>query len=153
MLDKSLEFLNKAKAFAEGDIAIRLANEGKSVVDLCYSSAEGRDGLGYELSVTPYGKNGATLKATGEDIIFREFGAGMEVATDKVHGEGLPPISPGSWSASEGTGEFAKYGSWHYKHNDGIKRKYTGLRPTLGMYYAFIEIRNKLRRYFREEIR
>ena len=59
--------------------------------------------------------------------------------------QGLPTIADGSWSATEGTGEYAKYGSWHHK-----KQKYVGVAPTLGMYNASRVMRDFVAQYVKE---
>ena len=58
---------------------------------------------------------GFTITASGEDAAFIEFGAGVNAGVRRNTVQADFPIYPGSWSESEqGTGEFAKYGSWHH---------------------------------------
>lgn len=72
------------------------------------------------------------LRASGHDVNFLEFGAGVLTDVQRPTVQASFDISPGSWSASEdGTGEFAKYGSWHYN-----KVKYFGFVPAPGMQEA-----------------
>lgn len=152
MLEKSAKFLDRYQKLTSKEelqkFAIKIAEQGKPIVEECYAKAEGQDTNNYTITVEPNGKTGAALIANGDDVVFREFGAGVDTSVPSdIEGMDLPPISPGSWSATEGTGEYAKYGSWHHK-----KKKYTGLRPTLGMYRAFKKMQETLGEIFKEGI-
>ena len=75
-------------------------------------------------------ENGWRIVARDDEIAFIEFGAGN--ATTVLGEVSGVEINPGSWSRSElGTGEYAKYGSWHF---DGVK--YTEVQPMRGMLRA-----------------
>jgi len=83
--------------------------------------------IGYQLET-----DGCTIYADGEQVAFIEFGTG--------NGAWYPTdvgvtVKPGSWSETEGTGEYAKYGSWHWKGT-----KYFGTSPALGFVEARAEI-------------
>lgn len=86
-------------------------------------------------------RNGYTVSASGEDIYFIEFGAGVAAGEGYDTSVITPPvpISPGSWSETRGTKEFATYGSWHHK-----KVKYTEIVPRKGMYYGVKEATDKV---------
>lgn len=76
--------------------------------------------------------DGYVIYATGENVIFLEFGTG-DFVTDLEYpeAEGLPSLAAGSWSVSEGKGVYAKYGFWHYK-----RKLFRGTYATRGFYYA-----------------
>lgn len=75
---------------------------------------------------------GFIIRASGNDVTFLEFGAGVLTDVQRPTVQASFDISPGSWSASEdGTGEFVRYGSWHFN-----KVKYFGLVPAAGMQEA-----------------
>lgn len=84
--------------------------------------------------------NNAIIIAEGENVIFLEFGTGVDVTdtTDEMETEGLPPIYKGSWSETEGTGQFAHYRYWYYNGH-----RYTGTMATQGFYLASKEIRTE----------
>ena len=93
-------------------------------------------------------ENGFSIFARDDQIAFIEFGAG-ETTVELGTVDGVE-INQGSWSRSElGTGEFARYGSWHYK-----KVKYTGLMPQRGMLRAeeaiIANVRDVIERVFRD---
>ena len=75
---------------------------------------------------------GFTITASGEDVNFLEFGAGVLTEVQRPTVQASFDISPGSWSSSEdGTGEFERYGSWHWNHV-----RFFGLAPAAGMQEA-----------------
>lgn len=139
MLNKTLDFLKRATKLTEGTLPTGLLEEGVKVVDYFYSTAD--QDKPYSVTLKPI-ENGVALVAEGEDVVFREFGAGTAAHNHFPQAGDLPPIYPGSWSETEGTGEFAQYGSWHYK-----KKKYTSIAPTLGMFHAEEVILNNIRNY------
>lgn len=74
--------------------------------------------------------NGCKIIAHDEQIAFIEFGAG-DAATYMNTVDGVD-IYPGSWSGSDlGTGEYARYRSWHYQGE-----KFTEIQPQRGMLKA-----------------
>ena len=74
--------------------------------------------------------NGCKIIAQDEQIAFIEFGAG-DAATYMNTVDGVD-IYPGSWSGSDlGTGEYARYRSWHYQGE-----KFTEIQPQRGMLKA-----------------
>lgn len=58
--------------------------------------------------------NEGVISASGEAVGFAEFGAGDDVVP--VNFEGSPdfPVYPGSYSETEGSGEYAATGKWHF---------------------------------------
>lgn len=115
-----------------------LANIGVNVVYVHYLSGIDEGNEDYDIQVIP-NEHGCTLQAKGEDVCFLEFGAGVTTAAYEGEGqEGLPPIYPGSYSRTEGNGSFDLYGYWIYG-----KKRYTGLEPKMGMYYASKDMQQK----------
>ena len=96
----------------------------------------------YEVSCEVNG-NSAMIVAEGENVVFLEFGTGVytEDYTDEedISPKGLPPIFPGSWSNTEGMGQFTPdHQYWYHKHV-----MYQGTLPTRGFYFASKEIKNQ----------
>jgi len=143
MLEKSINYLEKIKKIP--NIGERLAKEGEPIIHQHFDTAENQDSD--YITVIETKPDCVILSAVGEDVMFREFGAGVDTETiyPLTNTEGLPPIAPASYSSTEGTGEFAKYGSWHHK-----KVKMTGVKPTLGMYYASLKMRTILPQLMKE---
>ena len=107
--------------------------EGLYQIGSTYYNAGMDEGKNYDYDVTiePTEK-GCKLVANGEDVCFLEFGAGVSTKSWQGEGqEGLPPIYPGSWSETEGVGQFANQGYWIYGNE-----LYKGIEPTMGMYHA-----------------
>lgn len=84
--------------------------------------------------------NSAMIIAEGENVVFLEFGTGVDTDdnTNEMETEGLPPIYKGSWSETEGRGTFARHGYWHY---NGVL--YEGTMATHGFYFASKEIKER----------
>ena len=85
--------------------------------------------------------NSSMIIAEGENVMFLEFGTG--IYTDdyteegEVESQGLPVIFPGSWSNTEGMGQFRPdHQYWYHKHV-----MYQGTLPTRGFYFASKEIK------------
>ena len=118
-------------------IVEELANMGAKIVESQYAIP--MDDSDYDVTCIVKGKN-AMIMAEGDGVLFLEFGTGVSTTdtTDEMETEGLPPIYPGSWSETEGSGVFARHGHWHYKGVD-----YTGTMATMGFYFASKEIRDK----------
>lgn len=114
-------FKKAIKQLENGQFEQNLAEIFVNVIDTRYATAEGENNRPW-ISGIKKNKKSVTVFAKGEDVVFKEFGAGVQTNNPrKIQG-----IYPGSFSASEkGTGEFAQYGSWHYH-----KEKYTGVKST-----------------------
>lgn len=119
------------------EILTKLANMGKQIVDFRFSLT----GEEYDVSCIVNGNN-AMIIATGDNVVFLEFGTGVGVIdkTEEFGMEtaGLPPIYSGSWSETEGSGVFARHGYWHYNGHF-----YAQTMATQGFYFASKEIRDK----------
>lgn len=112
-----------------------LTKLGTEIVEYSYSLSLEE----YDVSCQVKG-NSSMIMAEGDNVIFLEFGTGSytEDHTDDMETFGLPPIFGGSWSATEGSGVYARYGHWHYKGVD-----YQGTNPTRGFYFASKEIKEQ----------
>jgi len=117
-------------------VLTRLAKMGTQLVDYHFSSGEGTE---FEVTCVVNGNN-AMIIAEGDDVVFLEFGAGFgtDDHTDGMETSGLPPIYPGSWSETEGTGQFIRKGYWYWN-----KQKYTSVTSTKGFYFASKEIKDQ----------
>jgi hypothetical protein len=120
------------------EIVSRLAVLGMQVVEYQYNSSE--DYAVYEVSCITNGDSSMII-AEGSDVMFLEFGAGTKTSdyTYETESEGLPPIFPGSYSQTEGKGQFRPgHEYWYYE-----RRRYTSLEPCLGFYFASKEIKEQ----------
>ncbi len=117
-------------------IVTELAKMGAQIVEYSYSENIYED---YEVSCIVNG-NSAMIIAEGDDVVFLEFGAGVLTNdyTEGMETEGLPPIYPGSYSETEGLKMFSRYGYWFH-----AGKKYTGLVPMRGFYFASKEIKEQ----------
>lgn len=130
-LDRYSKRLEKACA----ELTEELARVGAKVVDDRYAEAnEDKLYVVYYAST----KNGWEIVAEGENVVFIEFGTGDDTRNYR-HLDIGAEISKGSWSASEGTGTYARHGHWHYKGVD-----YKGTSPTWGFYYAKVEMKEQV---------
>lgn len=130
---KTLKNLSKLK-----DLPLKLAETGEPVVNTEYAKVDGE----YKeyITVIEQHPNETILAVMGEDVAFREFGAGIYTAEDypTENASGLPPLEQGSWSR-EHAQKFSKNGMWWYKN-----RQFVGIRPSKGMYHASLTMREKL---------
>ena len=133
-IDEAIATLEKAENIQEPlqQACVELVQRGAEVAESAYASQDENTDYFIDVEEMP---NGAVLTASGGDIGFLEFGAGILVATDDPFAGEFGDVHPGSWSASKGTGEFAKYGSWHHKG-----QWYAYVAPTRGMQRALNEI-------------
>lgn len=136
---KELRDYKKEVSRRANEVVTRLAEMGTKIVDMQFSIVADEDPPEVYCLVNG---NSAMIIAEGENVVFLEFGTGVDVL-DKtgdlgMETEGLPPIYSGSWSETQGSGVFARHGYWHYNG-----RFYAGTTHTLGFYYASKEIREK----------
>lgn len=109
-----------------------LRETGEETARTLYLNADSIGNVEVRVTSEPNEENGFTIVASGSDVNFLEFGAGVLTDVIRPTVQASFDISPGSWSSSEdGTGEFAKHNSWHYK---GVK--FFGLAPAAGMQEA-----------------
>jgi hypothetical protein len=95
-------------------------------------------------------ETGFTIRASGEDVYFLEFGIGDDTAPDKLAAQANAEISPGSWSRTHPRdtkfynrwakqwetrhhemGPYAEHGHWHYNGVD-----YKGVPGSHSMAFA-----------------
>lgn len=136
---KELRDYKKEVSRRANEVVSRLAQMGTEIVDTQFSIVAEQDPPEVYCLVNG---NSAMIIAEGDNVVFLEFGTGVDV-TDKtgdlgMETEGLPPIYAGSWSETQGRGVFARFGYWHYKN-----QLYTGTMATQGFYFASKEIREK----------
>ena len=120
------------------EIVSKLAVLGMQVVEYQYNSSE--DYAVYEVSCITNGDSSMII-AEGENVMFLEFGTGVytEDHTDEMETKGLPVIFPGSWSNTEGMGQFRPdHQYWFHKHV-----MYQGTLPSRGFYFASKEIKEQ----------
>jgi len=126
----------------------RLAEIGAEAVRNKFAETDhiGDDGIPFV--VIERTNNGWAIVAKGNEVAFVEFGTGIMASyPEAVNGV---IVSDGSFSRTQGTGEYAKYGSWHHK---GIKYKdnppaYS--KPALGFVEARAAILRELPRVAKE---
>lgn len=87
---------------------------------------------------------GSKVVASGEDLMFNEFGAGTTAGQHPWAGKAPVDVSPGSWSATHAQ-EFTQRGRWYY--NDV---RYTNIFPSRSLYLAFSYMRQNVQRIARE---
>ena len=107
----------------------RLAEIGQRAAQGAYGSA---------ISVTTQKTaDGVALIASGEAVVFFEFGAGSRVDTGNRFAKDMPfEVSSGSWSRSdEGSGQFAAKGEWEFPPGSGMIWEY--IQPRNGMEKAY----------------
>ena len=90
-------------------------------------------------------ENGFRVVANGHDVGFIEFGAGFAAGAYHPYvGKAPFPVYPGSFS-EQNTGEFAKFGSWHYQG-----QKYQSLEAEMPLFFAMEKMRQELPRIAKE---
>lgn len=140
-IEKYIDNLNKAT----DEIARRLAEIGVQVVTDSYNITDESFTVHSEKT-----ENGYVVIAEGENVVFLEFGTGV-LTEDYEHteSEGLPSITPGSWSQTEGKGHFIPgvHEYWYYNH-----QKYSGTVATQGFYFAKKEMLTQVNQIAREEL-
>ena len=119
------------------EVLSRLSTLGVEVIEYQYGLSHEDY---YEVDCIVNG-NSSMIIAEGENVMFLEFGTG--IYTDdyteegEVESQGLPVIFPGSWSNTEGMGQFRPdHQYWYHKHV-----MYQGTLPTRGFYFASKEIK------------
>ena len=138
-LDSLITELEQFKKRFEDNLEVLCDQLGEIAVDTAnahYASGFIDDNTDVTVTAQPI-KNGRMIVADGEDACFLEFGTGVAAGNGYDTSAITPPvdITPKSWSETKGTGEFARFGSWH--HNG---RKYTMTVPRMGMYFAKLEV-------------
>lgn len=121
-------------------ITSELGQIGAEVIDGAYSGGDEYDQGEYTIRCQKIAGGGCLLIAEGQNVMFLEFGTG--VMTDVEYGSdevGLF-VYPGSWSQSEGVGQFVpgKHEYWFYD-----RKFYRGTPATKGFYFASKVMKDK----------
>lgn len=128
------------------ELCRKLGEIGANVASINFAGGfvDGNDDV--VVSVVPL-NNGCQIVANGQSVCFLEFGTGLAAGNGYDTEEITPPvpIEPKSWSKGHGTGEFAKYDSWHHQG-----QKYTMTVPRMGMYHAVSEINRQIAQVAKE---
>lgn len=144
---KYLHRLERVLPQAVKNAAQRLAEGAKQVADIGFGMSDQFGNYDYTVTVES-NDDGSIVIASGDDVLFLEFGAGKGTdPSDIMVRDTEVPIVEGSWSKERGTGEFARYGSWHYKKNH-----FYLLEPTNAMQHAYDWIQQNGEQILREEI-
>lgn len=134
------ELADKMQAMGN-EICKRLAEIGISVAKIHYIPEAWSGNTDVKVSAEPIEK-GYKIVASGKDVMFMEFGAGVTSGLGYDTSVITPPVSiePGSWSEAH-NGPFAESGkkSWWYN-----KHEFQGLAPQMGMYYAAKEVQQRV---------
>lgn len=106
------------------EIAKRLCDIGEPII---------RQVHGHHADVTTEPiKNGYKITASGEDVLFIEFGAGNAAGRDAGKYDDVPSVvRPGSWSETHAK-QYVMYGNWWF---GGVA--YVEVAPTPAFYYAY----------------
>jgi len=139
------------------ELTMRAAEIGADEVGRSYAGVNPFDNLDgspdYSIDIVPK-KKGYAIQATGEDVLFLEFGAGARYGYGHpysgdemgmvIEGGGAP-YGPGTFP--EGKGHWNDRNGWWYAHG----RKSYGNPPSAGMYDAKVKIEQNLEK-LKEEI-
>ena len=96
------------------------------------------------VSATTYDKTGCNLTATGDDLMFLEFGTGLNMSSQNPYANKMG-FYPGSWSVNHKRFLYPNTiyhfkGAW--KHD---KKTLWGQNPAKGMYNAFRAMQERIR--------
>lgn len=89
--------------------------------------------------------NKGVVSATGDGVLFQEYGTGVGA----IHPEGGEyGYTPGSWSSTKGTGMFAEKGYWWWKG-----KYYKGVPPAMAMYSARKTVEQNIQKAYEEALK
>lgn len=153
-IDETIATLERAEKLDEPilDGILKALQEAERIVSTKYSLrvVEGNSDFTTDIEEIP---NGYMLIASGEDVGFLEFGAGVFTEANEFANEVGYPVAPWSWSESHPHSENpnarygAKNGFWWWNNI-----RYTGLAPTRGMQEALDYIRNNVQKIIEDKI-
>lgn len=134
------------------EICRRLAEIGVSVAQIHYIPEAWSGNTDVTVTAEPI-ENGYKVTASGEDVFFLEFGAGVTAGLGYDTSEIDPPvdITPGSWSREHGGGFWEQYqenpatAGWYYGG-----QWMDGLAPQMGMYHGHKEIQQRIKEVAQE---
>ena len=142
---KTLEAYSRSLDDKAKELCRRLAELGMTVASAAYDNVAYTRLVGdvdYDITVEPT-ENGYKVLADGNSVLFIEFGAGIRF------GDGHPlnsqfGMGPGTFNPESDNWK-SPYGWW----TPGGEHTY-GNQPSMGMYYAGKEIKNKVEEIARE---
>lgn len=131
-----------------GELAERLAVYGGLDARIGFSRAIYDGPRDIEVTVEPRGKNKYAIIASGEEVLFVEFGAGVR------YGYGHPDavkhgMGPGTYPIPPGKGHWDDTDGWYIPPEKGGGHTY-GNPPAMAMYRAGKDLRNELTRIARD---
>ena len=137
--------INKKRATA---ICGRLAEMGADRARAIFSMAD-YDGINDITVSTKRVENGSAIEATGEAVLFVEFGSGVKYASE-IHPQAEElGFGPGTWSEGPmGKGHWADPKGWTIP---GTKQRSYGNPPALAMYEAGVVVKENLETAIKEE--
>lgn len=119
-----------------------LLEVGRQTADRNFKSVRYKGDRNVMVSPDVISINDFRLTARGSDVIFMEYGSGI----DAVHPDGASKgFTLDSWSSTLGTGQFHNNGFWYYNGE-----KLVGQPPSMAMYFARKDILNNLNETFGE---
>ena len=142
-LKKNLTDYNKWLKKKSEELCRRLAELGVQKAEIYFGTAI-YDGIyDFEVHCEPT-ECGYVVKASGEKILFIEFGSGLI-------GDGYPPeesngMTPGSYSDTIGKGHWNDPNGWYYEHG----KKSRGNPPNMPMYKSMKEVELEIGRVVKE---
>ena len=111
------------------EIAKRLCEIGEPIIKAIHGN--------HATVTTEATKNGYRITASGEDVLFIEFGAGEQAGQEKGKYDDVPAVvEPGSWSKAH-QGEYWRTGGpgkghWHF-----AGQEINTVAPSPAFYYAY----------------
>lgn len=129
------------------ELCRRLAEVGANVAGIHFAGGFIDENDDVTITINPL-NDGYEVLASGQSVCFLEFGTGVAAGNGYDTTDITPPvpITPGSWSSTQGKGHFSKHGFWvspegHY---------YTMTVPRMGMYHALEESKRQLEQIAKE---
>lgn len=149
-IDKAIAEIKEYKAWMNrktGELARRLATIGAMTASIRFTGAYYQDGnKDVSISVEPTEK-GCKIVASGEDVCFIEFGAGVYYNGSEPYPEPRPPGVVGIGEYGHGKG---KQDTWGYYDDNGELVITHGTPAAMPMYHASQEMERQLLRIARE---
>ena len=106
------------------EIAKRLCEIGEPIIKAIHGN--------HATVTTEATKNGYRITASGEDVLFIEFGAGDQAGSENGSYDAVPASArPGSWSEGHAQ-QYSTLGYWYFGGH-----KFTTVAPSPAFYYAY----------------
>ena len=133
------------------ELCKELADEGADVCSQAYSGVLQPGNDSYQVYSETI-ENGARIVATGHDVGFLEFGAGLTVDESDTFAALVPyAVHPGSWS-EEHEKQFTSKGYWRFMDGDKLSERITSLSPTRGMNQALDYVTDEAERRVKDYV-